>query len=309
MKKCPIFIFILLLCVLLIFSGCTKKEAPKKVSLFNRATDTAKEPGYHRQNTLWFGFDLLLGPKEEVMIYTSFLNYLEKATGRRFRIKFTEKYEDTVENLGRGITHIAAVGTLNYVIGAEKYGIKYLASGVNQDGDPQYHAVIFTRPNSSIRSVEDLRGKCFAFGSKISAQGHLIPRKMLEDAGITLQDLRKNIYTGSNINTVKSVMNGECDAGGIQDTLAKRLDLEGTIRILKISKPYPSSVIAYTSTLDPKVVDAIRTALLDLEPDGMHKGVLLDWHKTEMPLGFTTIDERELHKVTTLAMEYGLLTE
>ncbi len=167
------------------------------MSLNKRADEASVKIDDAQKNTLWFGFDLRLGPKEDVRIYTSFLKYLEKATGKHFRIKFTEKYEDTVKNLGKGVTHFAAVGTLNYVIGEDKYGIKYLVSGVNKEGEPKYRAMLFTMPESDIQDIKDLKGKSFAFGSRMSTQGHLIPRKMLEDAG------------------------------SIQDTLAKRLAAEG----------------------------------------------------------------------------------
>jgi phosphonate transport system substrate-binding protein len=303
------FSLIILVLFFLIFPGCTKEETPKKVSLYKRAGSVSNEPEQPQPNTLLFGFDPRLGPKEEIMIYTPFLKYLEKATGRRFRIKFTARYEDTIENLGKGITHFAAVGTLSYVIGKDKYGskIKYLVSGVNKEGDPRYHAMIFTRPDSEIQNIKDLKGKCFAFGSKMSTQGHIIPRKMLEDAGITLEDLGNYIYTGSHINAVKAVLNGECDAGGIQDVLAKRLVSEGKIKIIKISEPYPSSVIAYNSHLDSRTVELVKSTLLAFEPVGKHKHMLYDWDKTEMSLGFTRIDELELQKVRNLAKKYGLL--
>ncbi len=302
----PLFFFLF---ILLFIPGCAKKETPKKVSLYNRTNEVSKGMDHSRQNVLWFGFDLRLGPKEEVMIYTPFLKYLEEATGRQFRIKFTERDEDTINNLGKGATHFAALGTLNYVIGQNKYGIKYLVSGVNRDGDPRYQSAIFTKPESGIRDIHDLKGKCFAFGSHMSTEGHLIPRNMLEAAGMRLGDLGNYIYTGSHMNTVRSVLNGECDAGGIQDSLAKRLAAEGKIRILKMSEPFPSSVIAYNSALDSDTVKAVRSALLAFEPAGKHKAMLAGWDKTEMPLGFTEINEQELNKVTGFAREYGLLTE
>lgn len=301
-------LFFLLLIITLIL-GCTKKETPKKVSLYSRTNDISTGTDHSRQNTLWFSFDLRLGPKEEVLIYTPFLKYLEEATGRHFRIKFTERDEDTVQNLGKGVTHFAILGTLNYVIAQNKYGIKYLVSGVNRDGDPKYQSAIFARPDSAIKDIHDLKGKRFAFGSHMSTQGHLIPRSMLEDAGVRLKDLDNYTYTGSDMNTVRSVLNGECDAGGIQDSLAKRLAAEGKIRILKMSEPFPGSVIAYNNALDSDTVAAVRSALLAFEPEGRHKDILVDWDKTEMPLGFTEINELELEKVTAFAREYGLLTE
>ncbi|MBI5408098.1 MAG: phosphate/phosphite/phosphonate ABC transporter substrate-binding protein [Nitrospirae bacterium] len=300
---------LLLLCLpFLLFSGCVRGETPKKVSLSQKTVEApAEEISYPPQDTLWFGFDLRLGPKEDFRIYIPLLKYLENETGRRFRIKFSEKYEDTVEDLGKGVTQFAAVGALSFVIGEAKYGIKYLVSGVNKEGDATYHSIIFTKPKSAIRDLKDLKGKCFAFGAKMSTQGHLIPRKMLEDDGITLNELGKYLYTGSHFDTVKSVLNGECDAGGIQDVLAKKLESEGKITILKISGPYPNSLIAYNNAVDGKTVEAVRAALLAFEPMGKHKDMLADWDKTEMPLGFTKVNELELEKVKALARGYGLL--
>jgi phosphonate transport system substrate-binding protein len=292
----------------LISSACVKKEEPKEVSLYKRAGETKTEKEHIHPNTLLFGFELRLGPKEEVRIYTPFLNYLEKSTGKRFRIKFTEKYEDTIKNLGKGRTHFAAVGVLSYVIAEQKYGIKYLVSGINKEGDPQYHAAIITKPDSKIQDLKDLKGKCFAFGSKMSTQGHLIPRKMLEDAGITLDDLSHYKYTASHVNAVRSVLIGECDAAGIHDSLARSMASEKQIKIIKVSQPYPNSVIAYNTSLNEEIVKEIKSALIAFEPMGRHKNILFDWDKTEMPMGFTEINETELNKIKVLAKRYGLLT-
>ena len=294
--------------LLLVFmTGCTEQETPRKVSLSARAGDKALETRSLLPNTLWFGFDLRLGPRDEVMIYTPFLRYLTDITGRHFRIRFTERYEDTVENLGTGVTHFGALGTLSYVIGARKYGIRYLVSGVNAEGDPRDRAAIIVRADSGISSVKDLAGRCFAFGATMSAQGHLIPRYMLEQDGITLERLKRFIYAGSHMNAVSEVMNGRCDAAGVQEVIAGRLASEGKISIIKISPPYPSSVIACSPSLDPKIVSELKSALLAFDPAGRHRKMLVDWDRTAMPLGFTVIDEAEFEKVRKLAEKYGML--
>lgn len=308
----PLKILAILLLQFLLLSGCAKDEKPRKVSLKARSSEAnrdmmLKKREDREQKTLRFGFDLRLGPKEDVRIYLPFLKYLEKATGLHFRIKFTEKYEDTVENLGNGITQFAAIGSLSYVIGREKYRIRCIASGLNGEGNPSYQAMIFTRPGSGINALPDLRGKTFAFGSRMSTQGHLIPRKMLEDANIRLYDLSYYVFTGSHTKTVRAVINGEYDAGGIQDSLAKRLEEEGKITIIQASKPYPSSLICYNAALDPDIVRNVRDALISFHPGGEHKDMLYEWDKTEMPLGFKDVNEPEIEEVASLARKYDLI--
>jgi len=303
--KYNIFILAALLLSLLLLAGCTKKDEPIKVSLLKRTEGPAEKANSIQPGALRFGFDLRLDPKEEVMIYTSFLKYLENRTGRSFRIKFTEKHEDTVRNLGEGLTQFAAIGAAGYISGKEKYGIKYLVSGVNKEGQPAYHSVIITRSDSSIHEIRDLKGRSFAFGPAVSAQGYLIPRKMLEDNGVGLKDLGNYIYTDSHSDTLKAVLNGECDAGGIQDTLVKALVSEGRIRVLKTSEPYPIILIAYNGSVDTDTVESVRSALLDFDPAGKHRHMLFDWDKTEMPFGFKVLNESDLDRVTGPAKKYG----
>ncbi|MBI5740116.1 MAG: PhnD/SsuA/transferrin family substrate-binding protein [Nitrospirae bacterium] len=188
----------------LLLAGCSKTEEAKKVSLAGKSVEKPDGIEYPPQDTLWFGFDLRPGQKEDAGIYMPFLKYLESATGRHFSIKFAGNYEDTVKDLGTGVTHFAVVGTMGYVIGEARYGIKYLVRGVNTDGGP-----------------------------------------------------------------------------GI--------------------------LIAYSSAVDAKTVEAVRAALLAFEPQGKHKDQITRWEKTEMPMGFTEVDELELQKVKALAIKYGLL--
>lgn len=300
-------ILFLIIVVSFVLSGCEKDEVAKKVSLNKRAAIAQNHTKQGDAGALKFGFDLRLAPKEDVRIYLPFLRYLEQNTGNRFAIRFTEKYESTVENLGKGVTHFAALGSVSCVIAKERYGAGCLVAGLSTDGKPEYRAVIFTRVDSPIKRFHDLEGKTFAFGDKQSTQGHIIPRKMLEDAGITLDDLKSHVFTGSHANTARSVLNGEYDAGGIQDTLAKRLVAEGKIRILATSKPYPSSLICYHKNVDAIILKTVKTSLLSFDPQGKDAGAFADWYMTEMPNGFTECRESSLKEIRELTIRYGLL--
>ncbi|GBE01751.1 phosphate-import protein PhnD precursor [bacterium BMS3Bbin06] len=293
--------------VLFLISSCERGEVPKKVSLEKRSANEDTYVVPYDPGSLKFGFDLRLGPKEDVKIYLPFLRYLERNTGNNFSLRFTEKYEDTVKNLGKGVTDFAALGPVNCILAKEKYGVGCLVMGLNSEGKPEYRAAVFTKLNSPINDIKDLRGKTFAFGDRFSTQGHIIPRKMLEDAGITLKDLKRYVFSGSHVNTARAVLNGEYDAGGIQDTLAKRLVAEGKIKILAISKPYPSSLICFNKDVDPTIVKVVRTVLLSFDPKGKQAGVLVDWDRTEMPDGFTEYKESSLKEIRELVRRYGLL--
>lgn len=156
-------VIILSIFLSLLLTGCTKKEEAKKVNLTKKNLDKVEEAEYPPQDTVWFGLGLRPGAKEDD--YILLLKYLEGATGRRFRIKFSRTHKDTVEDLGRGVTHFAAIGTLNYIIGESRYGIRYLVRGVNKKGTSETYPGIIIAYNSSVdsRTVEAVRAALLAF--------------------------------------------------------------------------------------------------------------------------------------------------
>jgi len=301
-----------LVCVLMAFVACgcqRQEERPKRVSLSKRTTESLSSPASDLSHTLGFGFDLRLSPKEDVEIYLPFLRYLEEQTGLRFSLDFSANYRDTVENLGKGRTAFAALGPVNCILATERYGAGCLVMGVNASGTPRYRAVIITRADSPIHRLEELAGRSFAFGDRFSTQGHVIPRKMLEDVGIKLSDLSGHLFAGSHANAARAVMTGAYDAAGLQDVLARRLAATGSVRILAVSKPYPSSLICYSRNVPREQTELVRQALLSFDPMGTHSAGLKNWDKTEMAYGFTGVRPGDLEEIKELAGRYGLLAE
>jgi phosphonate transport system substrate-binding protein len=53
-------------------------------------------------------------------------------------------------------------------------------------GQRQYHTIFFTRQDSPIQRLRDLRGKTVAFESPRSTSAHLVPRAVMLESGLTL---------------------------------------------------------------------------------------------------------------------------
>jgi len=254
-----------------------------------------------------FGFGHRLEIAEEAKIYTPFLKYLTEKTGYRFAPRFIQKTESMSELIGKGHVQFTALGSVEYVHANEKYGIIQLVRGLNSQNKAAYQAAIITQPDSDIKSVKDIRGKTFAFGSSESTQGHLIPRIMLLKFGITLKDLKNHTYAGSHSNAGQAVFSRQYDAGGLQDTLAKNLERKGLVRIVAMSDFYPSSGIAANKNVRPEIAEAVKKALLGFEPSGRDKGRLYHWEKTEMPNGFVKVSETDYNAIRDAMLKIGLL--
>lgn len=254
-----------------------------------------------------FGFGHRLDAVEEAKIYAPFLQYLEKKTGYRFEPRFIQKGESMPDILGKGGVQFMAMGAVEYIDTKEKYGAISVVRGLNAQRKAEYQAAIITRPDSNIKKIGDIRGRSFAFGSDASTQGHLIPRTMLLKAGISLNDLKEHTYTGAHDKTAETVISGKYDAGGLQDTLAQDLEKKGLVRIVAMSDYYPSSGIAANKSVDPKVIEVVKKALLAFDPSGKDKEALYHWERTEMPNGFVKTAEADYDAIKDAMVKLGLL--
>ena len=95
-------------------------------------------------------------------------------------------------------------------------------------GVAEYHTVIIARGDDEIESLEDLRGRNFAFEDAGSTSGYFLPRVALEAAGLSLEKLDDPrgtpagdavgySFANGEINVVAWVNRGLADAGAISN--------------------------------------------------------------------------------------------
>lgn len=256
---------------------------------------------------LYFGFDLRASPQEDSRQYQPFLRYLEKSTGYNFELRFTPNNSSIIDELGTGRVHFAALGAVSYIHGNEKYGINNLVRGINQQGKATYQSMIVTTADSAIKSVAALKNKRLVFGSIDSTQGHLIPRIILRENGLMLSDLESYEYTGSHQNCVEAVVSRRADACGMQDTMAKETEKQGLVKIIHVSRDYPSSGIAINQDLATEIASRVKKALTDFDPTGSDKPGLYHWSQTEMPNGFIEAKNEDYFELRKWLINLGML--
>ncbi len=253
------------------------------------------------------GFDVRNTQIEDARQYQPLLDYLGRATGYRFELRFSRKNEDIVDLLGTKRVDFAFMGAQSYLAARERYGVVPLVRGLNREGKAEYRSAIVARNDSPVRELGDLRGKRFAFGSRTSTQGHLIPLIVFSEHGIKPGDFAHYDFTGSHRNCAQAVLRGEYDAGAMQDTLAKEYASEGLLRIVHMSRFYPSSGVAANGKVPKDVLARVRQAFLDFRPKGEHGGGLYHWDRTEMPNGFIGASDSDFDELRKYAFRFGLL--
>jgi phosphonate transport system substrate-binding protein len=166
--------------------------------------------------------------------------YLTKAMGRPVNVAAPGTFRETVTHLADGSYDFACLGALMYIRAHADYGVIPL---VQRAIDLHYHTVFITGAGSSIHSLNDLKGKRFAFGDIDSTSAHLIAYRELKQAGINPETDLKFRYSGSHPATAALVANGAVDAGAIDETVFNFLISGGKVdrkkvRVFYTCEPY-----------------------------------------------------------------------
>lgn len=289
--------------------SCSEKEAIN-LSLSSSTETVAGSESRQPPRVYKFGFEPRSSPQEDARQYLPFLKYLEATTGYRFQLHFTQKGNDIIDEIGKGELDFAAMGATSYIHAREihNYAIMPLVRGINMQDKDAYRAYFVVRPDSKITDLSQLPQHSLAFGSKTSTQGHLIPRIVMQQHNISLQQLSSYEYTGSHINCANAVVAGHADVCAMQDTMAANMTRQGLLRILFRSDYYPSSSIVANSRVDKQVVEKVRLALLAFRPQGKDADSLYNWHKTEMPKGFVAAFDEDYRILKQWMLKLGFLT-
>lgn len=290
-----------------LLAACTGEE-PVSVSLSQNLLEGEVQPPLPAEPAAWlFGFDHRLEPKEDVRQIASLANWLQRETGLRFEAHFSPAGSRVVDDLCAGRIDFAAMGTVSYLQAHNLCNAHILVRGLNAQDEDVYRAAIVVPASSSLQDIADLRGHTFAFGAINSTQGHLIPRLMLQEAGLTPDDLLSHTFTNSHTATANAVSSGRYDAGALQDTLAQDLAAKRLVRILAFSRPYPASGIVAGPDVPPKTAGMVQQALLALDPAGVDAEILYRWERTEMPRGFVVARDEDYEELRQIARDIGLL--
>lgn len=278
-----------LLLALLLTQACKPSEELPRLDLdrlasseeIDQAVADRKREGYT------VAFDVRISPLEDARQYLPLIQYLEQETGLPFRLDLRTSADALEQGYLKGEIDFAILGAGSYLSLFDQSPIQPLVRGLNAEGEPGYRSYLVTLPDSPLQGISSLRGRRLAFGSRTSTQGYLIPRIMLNQAGLSLDDLAGYEFTGSHRACAETVIRQKADACGLQDTLARQLVDAGQLRVLAISEVFPSSGIFAHPRVPQTVRSAVRGALLAFDPVAM-KDRLYHWEQTEMAGGFTT---------------------
>ncbi|MBM3276199.1 MAG: putative selenate ABC transporter substrate-binding protein, partial [Candidatus Sericytochromatia bacterium] len=235
------------------------------------------------------------------------VSYLEQQTGAKIQLTVPTNYAAVVEALVAGKLDLAYLGGFTYVQARKRAGVIPL---VQRTIDADFHSLFITQPSSGIETLQDLKGKTFAFGDVNSTSGRLMPTYFLHANGLPpLSTFKSFIFSGGHDATALAVANGKVDAGALDETwyrklLDKGIITEKQVRVFWTTPGFPDYVWVAAKNLPPQTAAKLKDAYLRLDPAQPDDKVLLDLLRADK---FVTVEDKKYDRLRDAAYKEGLL--
>ena len=205
--------------------------------------------------------------------------YLEQQLGMKVEFVPVSDYAAVVEALASDRLDMAWLGGFTFVQTRLKTGNAIPL--VQREQDEKFTSKYITA-NPAVKSLQDLKGKTFAFGSVSSTSGSLMPRFFMLKDGIQPEEFFSRVaYSGAHDATVAWVQAGKVDGGVLNASVWDKLVAAGKVDTSKVvvlgtTPPYYDYNWTVRGNLDPALTDKIKAAFLALDPAKPADKAILD---------------------------------
>lgn len=252
-------------------------------------------------DTLRVGFPPDENAAEIIRKNQPLLEYLKQATGfAEVKIVVPKTYTAAVEEMARGNLDMVYFGGLTYVLAKRDVDITPIVRG-KVGGTTDNFSYIITRKDSGIKTLEDIKGRRFAFGDVASTSGHLIPHQALRKIHLNPNtDFSQLEYTGAHDKTAYAVFEKKVDAGAMNSRLFPILVEQGKIdgkqmKILWKSKPFADYPWAVRTALGDEVIKRLTNAFINLKDKEMLKLLKVEAYERTTDADFDNIREAAIN--------------
>ncbi len=208
-------------------------------------------------------------------------DYLEKAVGMPVKFTPVTDYAAVVEGLANDQIDLAWLGGFTFVQAKLRTDGKAVPI-VQRAEDEAFTSKFIVPEDSRAKTLADLKGATFAFGSPSSTSGHLMPRFFLMKDGIDPdKDFKTVAFSGAHDATVAFVASGRAEAGVLNASVWQKLieaknPNAARVRVLATTPPYFDYNWTVRPGLDPALTAKITDAFLALDPAKPEDKSILD---------------------------------
>lgn len=204
--------------------------------------------------------------------------YLEQQLGMKVEFMPVADYPAVVEAIAADRIDLAWLGGFTFVQTRLKTGNAIPL--VQREQDAVFTSK-FISSDPAVKSLADLKGKTFAFGSVSSTSGSLMPRYFMQQDKIVPETYFSRVaFSGAHDATAAWVEAGKVDAGVLNASVWDKLVAAGKVDTKKVhvfatTPTYYDYNWTVRGSLDPVLAGKIKTAFLALDPaNPEHKAIL-----------------------------------
>lgn len=261
---------VLFILSVLLFPACEEKR--QKIDLQQPAAPAVPAASVDSRLPLHIAVGAMISPETTRTYYEELLQLIAGKMNRRAEFSQRRTYAEVNELVRKKEVDLAFVCAGPYTQGKKEFGMEMLVVPV-ANGKTVYHSYIIAGKSSPIRSLDDLRGKKFAFTDPQSNTGSLVPSYMLAKRGETPQSFfREVFYSNGHDNSIRAVANGQADGAAVDSLIwefMNRVDpeLTGKTRIIEKSPPYGIPPVVVSAGIDPETKRRLKEIFLTLHED------------------------------------------
>lgn len=216
---------------------------------------------------------------QELTIYKPVIDYLSKMTGKKVEFYMPTSYATVVEAMVNKWVDVAVLGPYSYVIAHEKdpdimvFTTYAKRPGHTVEEGPGYKAVLITRKDSGLDTIESLKGTTLALTDPGSTSGNLFPRVVFSKDvlnGDSLESFfKKVVYSGGHDLSTMAVFEGKADAAFVathrfDNVIDRGMVKKEDFNYLWWSATIPQDPFAYRMSLCPELREKIEQTFLTL---------------------------------------------
>ena len=266
---------LLLSIILLLLAACGTSDDASIIHLSNLQSVPAAAPS--EIIPLRISVAAVISPRGTAESYQPLMDYLSQHLNRPVELVQRRTYAETNQLVQDGEVDIAFVCTSAYVNGHDSFGMEIIAAPQVHDA-PVYYSLLIVPSSSAAQSMDDLRGKVFAFTDPISHTGRVYPTYLVRQSGSTPEEFfARTFFTYNHDNAIRAVAEGLADGAAV-DSLVYEFALErdpslaDSVRIIHESPPFASPPIVVNPDIRPQLRATLQDILfnMDKDPEGQH---------------------------------------
>lgn len=284
--------------LLILVLSCDGTKEYKYVDLSEKTETTHQDHSVEGKNILRVAVAAMISPKETHVYYEELLQYIGKQIGYETQLIQRKTYSEINELFPKRLIELAFVCSGPYATGRQKYAFEGLATPVVR-GKPFYQSYLIVQKNSSYNTLEDLKGKIFAFTDPDSNTGALVPRYWLSQLNETTASFFNRItYTYSHDNSILAVAKGLVDGATVDGHKWEFYNIKNPFftsktRVIKKSNYFGSPPLVASVALDSQLKSKIQEIVLTMHNNDegkiILKNLLIDQFKLPLDEWYTEV--------------------